>query len=56
VHVVEGAGQVVLRRQLKRRQVLAFFRSCRHAWLVSRRVRHRTIGPASCRRWGIRCG
>jgi transposase len=25
VHVVEGAGQVVLRRQLKRRQVLAFF-------------------------------
>ena len=53
VHGVDAGGQVVLRRQLKRRQVLAFFQK-EHAWWVSRRAPHRTIGPASCRLWGIR--
>jgi transposase len=55
VHGADASGQVVLRRQLKRRHVLAFSRNCRHAWWVSRLAPHRTIGPASCRRWGIRC-
>lgn len=50
VHGVDTAGQVVIRRQLRRRHVLAFSRSCRHAWWGSRRAHHRTIGPASCRR------
>jgi transposase len=55
VHGVDAVGQVVLRRQLKRRYVLAFFsRDCRHAWWVLRRAPHRTIGLASCRSWGIR--
>ena len=31
VHGVDAAGQMVVRRQLKRRYVLAFFRSYRHA-------------------------
>ena len=31
VHGVDAAGQVVIRRQLKRRYVLAFFRSYRHS-------------------------
>ena len=54
VHGVDAAGQVVLRRQLKRRQVLAFFQKLPPCPWVSRRALHRTIGPASCRRWGIR--
>jgi transposase len=31
VHGIDAAGQVVIRRQLKRRYLLAFFRSCRPA-------------------------
>ena len=56
VHGVDAAGQVVICRQLKRRFVLSFFEKLPRAWWVSRRAPHRTIGPASCRRWGIRCG
>jgi hypothetical protein len=55
VHGVDAAGQVVLRRQLRRRHVLAFSKNCRHAWWVSRRAPHRIIGLASCRSWVIRC-
>jgi len=32
VHGVDAGGQVVIRRQLKRRYVLAFLRSCLRAW------------------------
>jgi hypothetical protein len=42
VHAVDAAGQVVVRRQLKRR----------HA---SKLAPHRTIGRASCRRSVILC-
>ena len=56
VHGVDAAGQVVIRRQLKRRYVLAFFRSCRRAWLALRPARPRTIGRANCRRSAILCG
>ena len=56
VHGVDGRGSVVIRRQLKRRYVLAFSRSCRHAWSVSRRAPPRIIGRASCRPSGIPCG
>ena len=38
VHGVDAAGQAVLRRQLRRRHVLAFFQNCRRAWWVSRRT------------------
>ena len=31
VHGVDAGGQVIIRRQLKRRQVLRSFRSCRPA-------------------------
>ena len=50
VHGVDAAGRLVLRRQLKRRQVLHSSRNCRRAWRLSKRALHRTIGPASCRR------
>jgi transposase len=55
VHGVDAARQVVLRRQLRRRHVLAFSRNCRRAWSALRLAHRRIIGPASCRRCGIRC-
>ena len=55
VHGVDAAGQVVVRRQLKRRQVMAFFEKL-PPWLVSRRAPHHIIGRASCRPLGMACG
>jgi transposase len=56
VHGVAADNQVLIRRQLKRRQVKAFFQSCHHAWLASRRAPHLIIGRASCRHLAIVCG
>ena len=44
VHGVDAAGQVVIRRQLKRRYVLTFFQK------LAPRAPRRTIGRASSRR------
>jgi transposase len=55
VHGHDDAGQVVIRRQLKRRSVLAFFQKLPPC-LVGRPALRRTIGRASCRRWVTRCG
>jgi hypothetical protein len=44
VHCVDANGSVVLRRQLKRRYVLAFSRSCRLVSSGSRRAPRLTIG------------
>ena len=55
VHGVDAAGQVVMRRQLKRRRVLAFFESRRRAWSASRRVPRRVIGRANCRSLATQC-
>ena len=41
VHGVDATGQVVIRRQLRRRHVLTFF----EAWWGSRLARHRTLVP-----------
>ena len=56
VHGLDAAGQVVVRRQLKRRYVLAFFGSCQRAGWASRPVPHRAIGRVSSRRSATRCG
>jgi transposase len=48
VHGVDASGQVVIRRQLKRRW--ASSRSCRPAWSVSKLAPHRIIGHANSRR------
>ena len=56
VHGVDGAGQVVVRRQLKRRYVLTFFRSWHHAWSALRLVPRRTIGHANSKRLATRFG
>ena len=55
VHGVDTVGQVIIRRQLKRRQVIAFFQKLL-AWSASRRAPHLIIGRASCRRLGTTCG
>ena len=55
VHGVDAAGEVLIRRQLKRRTVLASSRSCHHAWLASRLASRRTIGRASSKRLAIPC-
>jgi transposase len=56
VHGVDAGGNIVVRRQLKRRHVLAFFEKRRPAWSASRLVPRHTIGRASCRRSAITCG
>ena len=53
VHGVDAAGQVVIRRQLKRRYVLSFFEKLPP--LASRLARRHTIGRARSRRLAIRC-
>ena len=47
VHGVDAVGQVVIRRQLKRRYGLAFFEKFPRAWWASRPVPRRTIGRGS---------
>jgi transposase len=54
VHGIDAQGKVIVRRQLKRRFVLAFFQNCRPVSLASKPAPPRIIGRASCRRLGIR--
>ena len=56
VHGIDAEGKVLIRRQLKRRYLLAFSRSCRRAWLGSRPAPRRIIGRAGSGRSGMPCG
>jgi len=56
VHGVDAAGVMVIRRQLKRRYVLAFFEKRRRAWSASRLALRRTIGRASYKPSATPCG
>ena len=57
VHGVDAAGQVVIRRQLKRRVRPGVLpETASHVWLASRLAPHRTIGRASSRHSATRCG
>jgi transposase len=56
VHGVDAFGNVSVRRQLKRRQVLVFFQKLPHAWSAWRPARRRIIGHVNCRHWAIACG
>ena len=52
VHGIDAEGKVLIRRQLKRRYVLAFFReAAARALLVLRPAPRHIIGRASSRRW-----
>jgi transposase len=55
VHGVDAEGATVLRKQLRRAQVLAFFSRLPGCVLGWRRVGRRTTGHASCVRLATRC-
>ena len=56
VHGVDADGQVIIRRQLKRRYVLAFFEKLAPCLIGIEAALHPTIGPVSFRHWATRCG
>ena len=59
VFAVSGAdsrGRVVIRRQLRRPQVLGFMRGLPRCVVGWRQQVERTTGRASSTRWGMRCG
>jgi transposase len=48
IHGIDTTGQVVVRKSLRRSQILPFFLpSCLLAWSASKRAAHRIIGRAS---------
>ena len=55
VHGIDAEGNVLIRRQLKRRYVLAFFEKLRPASLASRPAPRHITGRANSRRSGIMC-
>ena len=56
VHGVDAGGQVIVRRQLKRRYVLTFFQKLSPCLVGIEACGWRTIGRASSRHWVIPCG
>ena len=54
-HGVDAEGATVVRKQLRRAQVLAFFSRLPPVWLAWRRARRRTTGRGSCARLATRC-
>jgi transposase len=55
VHGIDARGNVIVRRQLKRRTFWRSSRSCRHASLAWRPAHRRIIGRANSRRWATQC-
>ena len=56
VHGVDAGGQVIVRRQLKRRYVLTFFQKLSPCLVGIEAVRRRTTGRESSRHWVTPCG
>ena len=54
LHGVDAAEQPVLRKKLRRSQVLEFFRKLAPTKIGMEACGGRIIGRASCRRWGTR--
>jgi transposase len=55
VHGVDAAGNVIVRRQLKRRYVLPFFQKLPSCLIASKPALHPIIGRANCRLLVIWC-
>ena len=55
VHGIDAEGKVLIRRQLKRRYVLAFFQKLPPCLVGIEACARRIIGRASSRRLGIPC-
>jgi transposase len=56
VHGIDAQGTAVLRKRLRRGQMLAFFSRLPPVWLAWRRARRRTTRRGSCARLAMRCG
>ena len=56
VHGINAAGECVLRKRLRRGQVISFFAELRVVWLDSKPARRRTTGRGSCRQPATRSG
>ncbi len=56
VHAIDSDEKIVVRKQLRRSQVMRFFRSWRHALWASRPAPRRTIGHANSQSLAMRCG
>jgi transposase len=56
VHGVDAGGQVIVRRQLKRRYVLTFFQKLSSCLIGIEACGRRTTGRASSRHWVTPCG
>ena len=56
VHGVDAGGQVIVRRQLKRRYVLTFFQKLSPCLVGIEACARLTIGLANSKRWVTRCG
>ena len=51
VHAINGAGEVVVPKTLRRAQMLRFFGSSIRVWSVSRRAGRATTGRARSASW-----
>ena len=56
VHGVDAEGMTVVRKQLRRAQVLVFFSRLRPVWSGWRRAQRRITGRGSCVRSAMRYG
>jgi transposase len=56
VHGIDAAGEVVVRRRLKRRQLLGFLEKLGLVSSGSRLAPQPITGDVRLRRWGMRCG
>jgi transposase len=55
IHGVNEAGDVVVKRRLRRAQVITYFASLPACLIGMEPAPPRTSGRASCARWGTRC-
>ena len=55
VHGVDAAGKIIVQRQLRRGQVIEFFKKVPPVWSAWRRARRPTTGRVRYRRSGTRC-
>ncbi len=53
VHGIDAAGEVVVRRALRRGQVLSFFSKLNPVWLAWKRAARAIIGRGSWALWGM---
>ena len=56
VHAVDAEGDTVLRKQLRRAQVLAFVSRLPRSLVGMEACATRITGRGSCVRWAMRCG